>query len=87
MPVKSGGRVFFDWVRRGLAGALVLWGGWMLLWGKVADVCRDEVADSKVVQLCEPMALTDPRLMWVVLAVLLLLLPDVSELDSPASCR
>lgn len=51
------------------------------MWGKVADVCRDEVADSKVVQVCEPMALTDPRPVWVVLAVLLLLLPDVSELE------
>ncbi len=71
----------FDVVRRLAAVALVAWGGWMLLFGRVADVCRDEVADSKVVQVCEPIALTDPRLVWVVLAVLLLLLPDVSELE------
>ena len=83
MPVqaRSGARQKGDWGRRALAGALVLWGGWMLVWGGIADVCRDEIADSKVVQVCEPIALTDPRLVWVVLAVLLLLLPDVSELE------
>lgn len=53
----------------------------MLLWGRVADVCRDEVAESKVVQVCEPLALTDPRLVWVLLFLLLLLLPDVSEFE------
>lgn len=73
--------MIFDVVRRLLVGALVVWGGWMLLWGRVADVCRDEVADSTVVQVCEPIGLADPRLVWVVLAGLLLLLPDVSELE------
>lgn len=78
-------KTFAGWARytrRTLAALLVLWGGWMLLWGRVEDVCRDQVADnSAVVQTCEPIALTDPRLVWVVLAVLLLLLPDLSEIE------
>lgn len=54
----------------------------MLLWGRVDDVCRGQVADnSSVVQVCEPISLTDPRLVWVLLAVLLLLMPDLSEIE------
>jgi hypothetical protein len=54
----------------------------MLLWGRVAEVCRDQVADdSSVVVTCEPIGLTDPRLVWVLVAVLLLLLPDLSEVE------
>lgn len=84
-PAKPWYQTFAGWARytrRALAALLVLWGGWMLLWGRVEDVCRDQVADnSSVVQTCEPIALTDPRLVWVLLAVLLLLLPDLSEIE------
>ena len=49
--------------------------------GQVADACRDEVAGSTVVQVCDPAGATDPRILWVLLVVVLLLLPDVSELE------
>jgi len=78
---KSGRRVSADWGRRAVAGLVVLVGGVMLLAGQVADVCRDEVAGSTVVQVCEPIGLTDPRIVWALLVVVLLLLPDVSELE------
>ena len=61
---------------------LLLWGGYQLMWDKVADICSDQLADnSSVVKVCEPIGLTDPRIAWILLIVLLLLLPDLSEIE------
>lgn len=80
------------WVKGlGVTGAvlLLIWGAYMLLAGKVPQVCREEIAssdtaqtpDDLVVRVCEPMAATDPRVFLFLLVVFLLLLPFFSEVE------
>lgn len=80
------------WVKGvGIGGAVVMLAlaAYMLLAGKVPQVCRDEVAssdtaktpDDLVVRVCEPMEATDPRVFLFLLVVFLLLLPFFSEIE------
>lgn len=91
----EGLKAFWAWLftAKGLGvvatGLLVVWAGYLLLWNKVPDVCRDEVSSSDiaktpsdlVVQVCEPMTATDPRVFLFLFVVLLLLLPWFSEVE------
>lgn len=43
--------------------------------------CRDVVAESAVVQICEPLAVSSPLVLLVALIVALLLMPELSELE------
>lgn len=92
---KRGVRAFVTWLLTakgaGVAGAvaLIVWAGGMLLWDHVPPTCHDEVASTEaaktpaelVVQVCEPMTATDPRVFLFLLVILLLLLPWVSEVE------
>ena len=86
------------WMRRlcgGTAVALIVWGAYMLLWDQVDLVCHQEIAEAadgttprdQVVQVCEPMALTDPRVGLFLLVVLLLLAPFFAEIEVPGILR
>jgi hypothetical protein len=79
----------------GLALILVFWGAYMLLWDRVPQVCHEEVTTSEkaatpkdlVVQVCEPMSATDPRVFLFLLMILLLLVPFFSEIEIPGILR
>lgn len=71
------------------AGGLIVWASAMLLWDRVPTTCHDEISSTEaakapaelVVQVCEPMAATDPRVVLFLLVILLLLLPWFSEVE------
>lgn len=77
------------WVGGAGAAALMAWAAYMLMSGKVPRVCRDEVAssdaatspDDLVVRVCEPMGVTDPRVLLFLLVVFALRLPWFSEIE------
>jgi hypothetical protein len=73
----------FDWTRRVLVG-FVLLGSVALTWGRT--VCGDALAstgDQGVVRVCRPVAITDAPVLGGLLLILLLLLPDLSEIGIP----
>lgn len=71
------------------AAGLLGWGGFVLLAGRVPQVCHDEVvssgsgraAEDLVVRLCEPMSAGDPRVLLFLLVLVLCLLPLFSEIE------
>ena len=83
------------WLSGGAAVALIVWGAYMLMWDQVGLVCHQEIAEAadgttprdQVVQVCEPMALTDPRVGLFLLIVLLLLTPFFAEIEVPGILR
>ena len=78
--VNLGGQIL-RWARRLLVLLLVAWAMWLLWRQGVPTSCRQAVAGSNVVSVCSPMATTDPRAVLFVVAIGLLLLPDVKELE------
>jgi hypothetical protein len=62
--------------------AALLLGAVAWVWARgLPQVCKDAVADSTVVRVCEPMSATDPRVLLFLLLVGLLLFPELSELE------
>ena len=61
------------WGRRVLLFAMLAWGVWTLLHDGVPKVCHGAVAETVVMQVCEPMSATDPRVLLFLLLVILLL--------------
>jgi hypothetical protein len=93
-PAEKGFPQWYHWICGGTAIALVVWGSYMLLWGHVPKVCHDELANidntapkDLVVQVCEPMSATDPRVFLFLIALLLLLVPFFSEIEIPGILR
>lgn len=70
------------WGRRAAAFALLLFGVYLLVWDKVGPVCHQELADNNAaVSVCAPVEATDPRVLGWVLVVIVLFLPDLSEVE------
>lgn len=67
-------------VRRGALVAVLLWAAYMVLFVQPTH-CRDAVADTTVVQVCEPVAVSSPAVLVVALVVALLVLPELNELE------
>jgi hypothetical protein len=81
--VPKRGKHILDWTRRLLAGVLLVSSA-ALSWNRL--VCGDELATTGgqgVVRLCRPLAITDPPILGALLLILLLLLPDLSEIGIP----
>lgn len=79
---EQSGRIF-DWTRRVLAGLLLLVSVF-LTWDRT--VCGDELAntgDQGAVRVCRPVAISDAPVVGGILLILLLLLPDLSEIGIP----
>ena len=77
-------KTFAGWVafvRRALAFGLVLVAVYYLYGDHIARVCHDELAGEKVMKVCSPMGATDPRVGLWLLTLVLLLLPDLSEIE------
>lgn len=69
------------WVRRVLVIVLLALAARELLVDGLPRVCEEQVAEGAVVTVCHAMGVTDPRVGLFLLAVGLLLLPDLSELE------
>lgn len=53
----------------------------MLLWRRVPRICHDQVAGGRVVSVCDPMDAADPRALLFLVVLVLLLLPELAEVE------
>jgi hypothetical protein len=71
------------WLRRGLAAALLL-GGWVLIATDRIQVCDEQLSrGGAAVSVCHPPRIDDPIVIGDLLAVLLLLAPELTEFSVP----
>lgn len=68
-------------LRRWSVALLVAGAAVALAAGLIPHTCQDAVAESSVVQVCSALSMTDPRVLLFLLIVLILLLPDLSEVE------
>jgi hypothetical protein len=79
-PVKQ--TPWYSWLRRGVALVLLIGAGLALYNDKVPERCSDQISDGKLFEnVCSTVSATDPISIWFLLVLVVLLLPDLSEIE------